>query len=346
MAGSAFISRCAVDGGSPCVIRHDPLLAVIQTANISLINKTNCRKPTCEPYRKYRRYPPYGSQTVPYRNKHNLRYRFTGFQTERGRRCLQDAVDRRVKVICQRARCLIEVGLINHLIGDTGVISAGYDLIQLYRLIRQIVAPVEARQTNGGIIGHAADRPLHLHTRRYLLWPGFADYNIGVNALVQNLQTDDLACKLDFRFKGFAGYTVIVRCLGFLDGVTTQRQQLGDCKAALVGNYRVYNILCLVVDLKGCALQERTCGQTIDTVVVLGLFDDLDLTILRGVFPDDFGGFTTLYAEGTLLRVADISLRPPEFLRRSICPLPDRSPARYSHRCRWYTRQRCSYSCL
>ena len=31
---------------------------------------------------------------------------------------------------CQCARCLIEVGLINHLIGDTGVIGAGYDLIQ------------------------------------------------------------------------------------------------------------------------------------------------------------------------------------------------------------------------
>ena len=222
--GRLFISRCAVDGGSPCVIGHDPLLAVIQTANICLINKRTAGSRLAN--RTVNIGVIHHTEAGRHRtkNKHNLRYRFTGFQTECGRRCLQYAVDRRVKVICQRARCLIEVGLINHLIGDTGVISAGYDLIQLYRLIRQIVAPVEAVQTDCGVIRYARDRPLNWHTRRYLLRTGLADYNIGVNALVQNLQTDDLACKLDFRFKGFTGYTVIVRCLGFFDGVTTQRQ--------------------------------------------------------------------------------------------------------------------------
>ena len=160
-----------------------------------------------------------------------------------------------------------------------------------------------------GVVCDVRYRPTDRLTGYNLFRARLGNRDIGIYALVQYFKPHDLSSKFDFGFKRFAGCSVICGSFHFLDRVASQRQQFGNCDAALIAYDGVYDIACLIIDFKGRALQERAGRQAVDRVIILGLFGDLNLALLRGIFPYDFRRFAALDAECLYFLVPDITRR-------------------------------------
>ena len=78
----------------------------------------------------------------------------------------------------------MQIGLVDHLIAEPLIPSAGNDFCKPHRRGGQCVAPVEAVQRHGGIVGDVLEVIADGLGRRDLFVAAFVDRNIGVYALI------------------------------------------------------------------------------------------------------------------------------------------------------------------
>ena len=102
--------------------------------------------------------------------------------------------------------------------------------------------------------------------------------------------------------------SVIGRSLDLPDGIAAQGQRLGHRKATAVGADGVHKVVCLVIDFKHRALQQRSGRQAVGGVIVGRPLRDLDLSGDGRIFPFHQCGLSGLHINGFHLCVRHISL--------------------------------------
>ena len=207
-----------------------------------------------------------------------------------------------------------EIGLVDDLVAASGIVGAGGDLRQPYRLHGQGIPPIERGERRGGVVADVGERVADVLTGHDLGIAGFLDCHVGIKALVGHGRFDDLAGVFDLHVDGGLVQGVEVRSLGFHHLVAAQGQGLGHGHTILVGADGIDKVAgAVVVNFKHGAGDGGASGPAVHTVVVGAGLGHLDLPGNGGVLPGDGGAAAVLHINGLGLGVQDIALSALNF---------------------------------
>ena len=237
----------------------------------------------------------------------DLGHILVGGQPKRRRGGVQGIVLQGVQIVGQHPLGVGEVGLEHDFVVQPGRIGAGDDLIQPHGIGRQRVAPVEAVQRHGGVVGDVLEGVADLLAGHDFCVAALADGHIGVDALVEELNLNDLAFMLQIHRHFFLADGVILGTGHFLHDIAAQRQRLRHRKSPAVALDGIHKGIGFVVDLKHRAFQRGPGREAVDGIVVRGLLPDLDLGCDRRVLPLDLGGSPVPYIDGLQLIIHQVA---------------------------------------
>ena len=160
-----------------------------------------------------------------------------------------------------------------------------------------MVVEVKFLQGHVGIVADVGEVVGHDVPSQYLLVATLLHRDAYILALVEDLKSHQVIVDLEGGVKHLPIREVMLRGGDLFDTVGTQGKRLGGGNALAVGGDGVNHIQALVIDLKGCPLQQ--CPSLIlgNGVIIRCLFDDLDAPLHRLVFNDHLGGLPGFYGD-------------------------------------------------